>query len=282
MTTRTDNHRPSIMNPSEYRWVLSFAYPGPSGDRGYHMAELGALRAANPGRFFQRAADDEVCGCDVCGSWYLEGSVFQHQPTGEYVQIGNICADKVDLYAGDLEGLEAARRERKALSMAKRDRANRWGQYRAVLAAQPELRQLLRVDHPIARDVRARFKSSPFRCIPSEKQVALLERLHAAALAPPAEAEKHVPVPVDGERIMVEGLVVSTKVSEGYYGMTCRMTVKVETPDGSWLVNGTEPRGLCTGPLKGHRVRLMATVTKGGRDEHFGFFKRPTKAEIIG
>lgn len=272
---RTDAHRPSVMDPTEYEWVLSFAYPGPDGDPGYNMRQLGDLRVANRDRFTVNRG-----GCDICGNGnYLEGAVFRHVPTGDMIQVGHICAAKVELFAGDAEGLAAAREERRRLSLTKRDRRNRWSMYREVLT--PELRRLFRVGrrHEIVADIRGRFRRSPFRCAPTERQVALMTRL-VAEIENPKPAELHVPVPAEnGERITVEGTVVSIKVSEGMYGTTVRMTVKVETPDGSWLVNGTLPTAI-DDATRGDIVRFSATI-QHGREPHFAFFKRPTKAQVV-
>lgn len=92
--------------------------------------------------------------------------------------------------------------------------------------------------------------------------------------------ESHVSAP-DG-RHEIDGRVVSVKWSESAYGETCRITVKVETPEGIWLANGTAPSALIrqvddAEDLKGRRVVFTATLSRG-REEHFAFFKRPTKA----
>lgn len=116
---------------------------------------------------------------------------------------------------------------------------------------------------------------------------------------PKPEPEQHVAVPVEDGRQRVEGEVVSVKLRSGAYGDAWKMTVKVETPDGSWLVWGTVPRvledlamdawkaanvGEDRDPglydlLKGRRVAFDAKLTVG-REEHFAFFKRPTKPAL--
>jgi len=148
-----------------------------------------------------------------------------------------------------------------------------------------EVLPLLKVDHQIAQDMRNKLVSTGARWGLSEKQVALLKKIKADVDKGP---EKHVPVPVDGERITVEGLVVSVKEVEDRYsyggGCTWKMVVKVETEAGSWLVYGTAPdalMGATEGPLKGCRVRFTAKVKRGDRDEYFGFFSRPTKPSLL-
>ena len=61
------------------------------------------------------------------------------------------------------------------------------------------------------------------------------------------------------------------------------MTLKVETDAGTWLAWGTCPSGLLGGDfgIRGCRVRFDAKLTRSDRDEHFAFFKRPTKPAIL-
>ena len=56
------------------------------------------------------------------------------------------------------------------------------------------------------------------------------------------------------------------------------MTVKVTTADGVYLVWSTVPAAI--NPRRGDRVRFTATLSRG-RDSHFAFGKRPSKASIL-
>jgi hypothetical protein len=137
-----------------------------------------------------------------------------------------------------------------------------------------------------------RFKTS---CQLSDKQVAFALKLADEVRNPPP-AERHVAAPIEEGRQVVRGRVVSLKVHEGHYGDTLKMTVKIETPDGSWLVWGTcpsaiagdhltdgdvnAPREMVAGVERGDEVEFSAKL-KPGRDEHFALFSRPTKATIV-
>ena len=95
-------------------------------------------------------------------------------------------------------------------------------------------------------------------------------------------AERRVPVAfADGERATVRGVVVSTRVVDGFRGRPERkMTVKVTTEDGGvFLLYGTEPADLL-GVAQGVAVTFTATIEHGNREPSFGFFKRPTGAQI--
>jgi hypothetical protein len=105
----------------------------------------------------------------------------------------------------------------------------------------------------------------------------------------PFAEEKHVPAP-EG-RVTVRGRVVSKKGVESAYGWTLKMTVKVETTEGTWLAWGTVPADLAliqhptieyqqTVLERGDEIEFTATLACG-RDAHFAIFKRPTKARVI-
>ncbi len=103
--------------------------------------------------------------------------------------------------------------------------------------------------------------------------------------------ETHVAAPLGKQT--VRGVIVSTKTKETDYGPSYKMTVKVQTPAGSWLCWGTIPMGLFDEAdkklenvegwivaLRGCEVQFTATL-EAGSDAHFVFVKRPTKATIL-
>ena len=103
--------------------------------------------------------------------------------------------------------------------------------------------------------------------------------------------ETHVPAPTGKQT--VRGTIVSTKAKDGDYGTTYRMTVKVETGEGVYLVNGTIPAAIFDAcedaltnvdgwlvALRGCDVEFNATLERSD-SEHFAFAKRPTKATIL-
>lgn len=120
----------------------------------------------------------------------------------------------------------------------------------------------------------------------SDKQAAYVERLvgwltEAEEKRVQREAEKqalvtsgaHVPT----GRVTVEGVVVSIKAQDSQWGTTIKMLVQT---DEGWKVWGSLPDSIWEAD-KGTRVRFTATVEASKDDKLFGFFKRPTKAEIV-
>lgn len=103
--------------------------------------------------------------------------------------------------------------------------------------------------------------------------------------------EKKVAVPVSESRVHVTGEVVSVKAHESHYGwhysgnyrvpnVEWKMTVKVSTPEGVYLVWGSVPSAISE-VKKGDVVSFDAKLVAGNRDESFGFFKRPTKSVVV-
>lgn len=231
--------------------------------------------------------------CTACGAHFIYGEVWQHKASEEFVFLGHICAEKANFFADWSEyqmrlkrlkdiALAAARREKKRLEIED------------FLDNYPGLKEALEVDHHISRDLASKLQTYASL---TERQIALALKLKREADAPKEERkEEHlVPAPVAHDRVVVEGVIVSKKVQPTDYGMQTKITVKCEGVDrdgknGFWLAWGTCPRSLLDIGLfpmtdepalrKGDRVKFQAAL-KPGRDSHFAFFSRPTKAERL-
>ena len=79
-------------------------------------------------------------------------------------------------------------------------------------------------------------------------------------------------------RYVIEGTVLLTKWQESDFGGSLKMLVQVEQADGIVRLWGSVPSSI--DPEVGDKVRFTAAV-ETGRDADFGFFKRPTKAEVV-
>lgn len=132
----------------------------------------------------------------------------------------------------------------------------------------------------------------------SEKQVAAVQRGidREKERAAEQEALGDAPKLVEGRRL-IEGEIVSTRDPDpdAQYP-ALKMLLREDDGNKVW---GTVPRALeeLTFPiqseedgtwqdaelaeLKGARVRFTATVERSNKDEHFGFFTRPTKAGLV-
>lgn len=108
----------------------------------------------------------------------------------------------------------------------------------------------------------------------------LTERqIEAAFRAAEREAAKPAEVEIEAGRRELTGTIVSLKSVETDFGICERMLVEIEP---GARIFGTVPSILLAHTneeLKGRRVRFTAMVEP--KEPGFGFFKRPTKAEII-
>ena len=83
--------------------------------------------------------------------------------------------------------------------------------------------------------------------------------------------------PVTDGRQVVPGHVLSTKWVDTQYGGSLKMLVRDERGFKLW---GSVPASLDS-LAKGDRISYSATVEQSNDDPKFGFFKRPTKAELL-
>lgn len=273
---RTDCHRPGAIVPSEYKLEDVYALPGGEDEEGFNYREVADLtksHKANEGHVF-----GSLGSCGVCGASFVRGTIWRHEPTGDLVHMGADCADKYNL-AGSDPSFDAA------LAALDRGRAARITAhandlaYAAFVAQRPGLAEALEVDHEILASLKDRLR---YWHTLSDRQVALALKVAGEVKArAEAPAEVHVEAPEGPQH--VEGVVVSTKWHSSQYGETLKMTVRVETPAGSWLAWGTVPSSLegHPGGLKGARIAFDATVQRGDREQHFAFFKRPKKARVL-
>jgi hypothetical protein len=242
--------------------------------------------------------------CTICGSGFRYGEVWRHRPTTEHIHVGHVCADKWDLTADRSEAI--AHQARLAELRSKAGREKKLATARdAWLAVNPDVAEAFKLAEAfvapetvvfgdrrpegasILRDMARRLHQYGSL---SEKQIAFALKLKAQLEAPAPVAERHVPAP-EGRQV-VTGRVVSVRDQESDYGLTWKMTVKVETPDGSWLTWSTVPAAIhdvflntedandgLASWLKGRTVTFTATLSRGN-DEHFAFAKRPSKATV--
>jgi len=317
---RTDVHRPGAILPTDYTWVASFGTMYMAGEEpecyGYEDVPEGPFADIHEG----------LQACDVCGAHYNHGAVLLHNPTGIHITIGHDCASKYSLQL-DLAGWKAwhaaarDKRAQAAIEMKNATRAREWKAANpAVVEAIEAALAATRNDHSCethgrnfdydslccrkaikAEDLDRKNKAIMILADMARKlarygslsdaQAAFAVKLGETVRTWVPTIEKHVPAPTG--RVTVCGRVVSVKDYESQYGTTWKMTVKVETPDGSWLTWTTVPTSIhdlyqdartfdngLAGWLKGRTVEFIATLERG-KDDHFAFGKRPTKARIV-
>lgn len=291
-STRTDVHKPSTAEPADYRQLGVF-YQGSSDDEydaysadireleenliahygpcvgGLWLDALGVSGSIAFDGWHQRSAQ-----CDCCGARFAHGAAYLHVPTNKVICVGHDCANNLFSFSDRNAAIRSREvkvaKERKALA-AKKDK----------FLAVPENAEAVAY-------LTARVESGPWSTFNndvlakfhrygdlSEKQVAAVLRGRDRD-AEKANEPPEFTAPVIEGRITVTGVVLSTKLQDGYLPgqEVLKMLVK---DDRGFKVWGSVPSSIW-GVQKGNRVTFAAAVTKSDNDETFGFFKRPTKA----
>ena len=96
MTTRTDIHRPSAINPHEYEFV-AFDYIGPGYAGLSLMSERRAFQQHLTRTGGKYSAHDHGGTCAVCGACAFYIAKFYHRATNTYICTGEDCAAKLDM-----------------------------------------------------------------------------------------------------------------------------------------------------------------------------------------
>lgn len=282
-SARDDPHRPGVIIPTDYSYVLSFGLmpPPEPGEPPIRFNVSEALKFWETEKFCRIRGG--IFSCTVCGAHYNHGDIWCHKPTGEHITVGHDCADKYSLFHTRQEWEAWHKEQTRLRSLAAKERKYKQAAH-SFLERHPGLKEafdLLEGDSYIKPETRPivvlrdmLFRLNRYGSL-SENTVAYALKL-AEELRKPKEEEKHVPAPIG--RVTVRGTVVSLKDYESNYGPCYKMTVKVETSEGSWLVFVSVPS--CLTVERGMTVEFKATL-EHGNEPHFAFGKRPTGARVI-
>lgn len=303
---RTDVHRPSAINPDDYRFVTCLYLGG--GDLGAVMMNLecrAILHADMERTKGTWSGHDHGGTCHICGATALYVAIYYHELTNTYIKCGEDCALKMDM--GDVAAFNPLRRAiadgRAAIAGKNKARtiledANLtevWEVYN--MQREGDEVQKLGYTTPYNSDMGVlHCEIKPLQIMReivgrlvkygniSEKQLAylpvLLKQMHNhKQVMAEREAEKAKAEPCPSGKVQICGTIVKYSLHEGYYGNSWKITVK---DDRGFLVWGTCPAGeLCKETAVGAKVRFMAGVTPSDSDPKFGFYKRPSKFEVL-
>jgi hypothetical protein len=278
-TTRTDVHRPSALVTEDYEFVACGDY-GTSGEPGYApLAHEPHMHLLDEGWKFDGVSGG---GCDHCGARVRYYAILKHLPTHSLIRVGQQClGNRFDLATDEFH----ARRKAAQLDRERQRIVKTRAVWMAIHAPDAETAyewadaQVCDGDYGY-EGMRHKFVANVNRYgSVSDKFLRAIMRdmVRTERREAEREAEQATLTPVVEGKGQVTGEVVSTKLHENDFGSRWVMTVK---DDRGFLVWGTVPAAL-GGVEKGDRVTFSATVTKSDRDDTFGFFKRPTKAEWL-
>jgi hypothetical protein len=282
---REDIHKPSMLDPAEYDFIAAFYQGDSPWIAKSYQAEMElydqAINDCNVfmGNFFHKQT------CDHCGAAFNHGVLFLHVPTDELIHVGHICASETvglpDRAAKAKKAAEKFAREQKAIE-AQRESTAEWREENSELVSWLAGQDMETV-HDFIRDMQRTLdkwgKLSEGQARATRKWMDGQEKFQARK-AEEVKRVENAPILENGRHVL-QGEIVSTKWSDGAYGTQPKMTVLLDTGN---KVYGTIPTSILPveiSNLKGHRVNFVATVKRSDRDEHFGFFSRPSSASLI-
>jgi len=259
--------------------------------------------------------------CHVCGSVNaVYTACFFHAKSNTYIVTGLDCAEKLECHGVEAfrkkvtTALEAGKGKRKAKAVLERDGLGAaWALYEADAVKRTEYANecaAWRKEHPepvlvadgpygakevgapvykewgkdemTVLDMVARLiKWGDISDKATSYMKVLLDRIARApeiAAARAAETEAAKPVPAKEGRWLVEGEVLSVRKEDGFYGYAEKALIK--HADG-WKLFGNLPSALHGSVERGDKLKFVASVVRSDKDEKFGFWKRPAKAEVF-
>lgn len=307
---RTDIHRPAEIKPEDYNFVgyqyLKINDLGDAAFLGDERRRIARHMERTGGKF---STHEHGGNCHICGAHCIYTAVFYHKPNNEYIKTGLECADKLDTSVDGEEfrkhvraALEQAAGKKKARAvLVQADLEGAYLVYEAMNvlfkdgAALGQLwidlgaerhngRNPLWEEYTITDIVGKLVKYGNI----SDAQVGFLRTLAAKIADRPKvradreiqkarRAEEHANAEVVPEgRNVIRGTVLSVKYDQGPFEQT---KVLVQD-DRGFKVYGTKPAAL-HGEIKGKHVEFTAKLERSKDDDKFGFFSRPTKAQVL-
>lgn len=268
--TRTDIHSPVNMDPASYTFLIAF---DPMDD----MMFAGWTEADKQEFFaWERALAPEarMYRCTHCGVHIRYHAMLQHT-NGQVIYVGQTCLD--NRFALESKAQFDALRKAAELDRKAQRIVAAAAECLATLDLSPAAAEFLTdkkgtEGHYIAKDIRAKLYR--YGSI-SQKQADLVAKLIVdmeRRAAERAERDANATMPPTG-RQDITGTVLSTKWQENDFGGSLKMLVDA----GTYRLWGSVPGNISVD--KGDVVKFSATVE--AKEVGFGFYKRPTRAEVV-
>lgn len=288
MTKRLDIHRPSAINPREYTYV-SQDYVGPGAGNWRFLAAERALLHKHMENTKGKFSNHEHGGsCHICGAAAMYVAHFHHPKTNKYITTGCICAEKVGMGDPALfrkfhkEILESKRAEKgkklAAETLAKLGLTKAWEIYIG-----PEYRtNPMPADVNTLCDIVSRLvrwgNISPGQTNYLRILIDRIANRSQREAKWAAERAAAPPVPVTTDRVAITGTILTVRDPDEWSRFPQRKILLAA--DAGWKVWGSLPSSL-SNARRGDKVRFEAYLSRSDKDEKFGFFNRPSKAQVL-
>lgn len=298
MTKRTDIHRPSAIDPTEYCFIaFNCLRIDDLGSALFLQAERKRLddhRQRTGGRF---ASHQHGGNCQCCGSVNcIYTAAFYHQKTNEYLLVGLTCAEKLEMSYSATDANLFLKRCRQELKIAKGKQAakrdlNDLGLQAAwdIYEARPRLGYVERQEQIISEMVSSLVRYGRI----SDKQVIFAKSLlnqiqNRAKYLADREAKHQAAAECPEGKFTFVGKILSSKVQDVYANHCSFLQIKILVEhESGYKAWGTAPASITNGYdgskqfFRGKTVSFSATFTRSKDDPKFGFFSRPTKGKLL-
>ncbi len=299
---RTDIHRPSVIDPTAYEFVAfeQVKIEG-LGDCYYIMAQRERIKNHMKQTGGNYSGHAHGGNCMICGNANaIYTALFYHTESNKYVRAGQDCADKLHLSSGDwnefrrsisnaiharagkkkaqqllaLAGIEAAWKVYEAQpEPCNCDWPNRDMGYHAPICASVFAKEEVTIRDIVATVVKyGNLSDNKANYI----GILLSNITNRPAILAARAAEKAAAAPCPTGRVVVTGTVLKAEERDTDFGRVVKLLVK---DDSGFMVWGTRPAH--TGVDRGDRLTFSAAVEPSQNDPKFGFYKRPTQAEVL-
>jgi len=277
---RVDVHRPSAINPGDYEYIK------------VGQSRKLVKEGMNP------YSGGPAGTCHHCGKWIVWEVHYRHIPSNNHVTFGYQCAEILDMTDNRIDHemnmlKRAAKRlrEKWEQEQEQKERAERFKR------EEPEVYNFLTdLDEDesfyfvkdLARNLE-QWGSLTERQTQAAKKI-ILQRRQKEKERIEREANRVVPTtPLANGRQWIGGTVEFVKTPD-QNDMFPAWKMRVVMDDGN-AVWGTVPRVLLDEArdnnsdvqsyLKGRQVRFMAEIKVSEKDQHFGFYRKPTQARTL-
>lgn len=300
---RSDIHRPSLLDPSEYEFVAAF-YQGTNAQMfDAYQADheiydtrvewihpdyrskrtVGSARRDGEQVFTGNYAVKNTC--DHCGANFAHGVLFLHVPTGDLIHVGHICAnDTIGLpsrAAATRRTAEKAAAEEKA-RIARHEERKSWQEENDDVVSY--LAQLPADAHHFLIEMKSSLHKWGSLFPKQADAVRKFIKSEQDRKDNPAPVEPEPTTPLIEGRREIKGTILSVKWQESMYGNTPKMLVREADGNKVWgtVAESVFSQGfdVSTAGLKGREVIFTGTVERSRDDEHFGFYKRPSGMKV--
>lgn len=258
--TRTDIHRPSVINPAEYDFV-AVKYIG--GSKQGHLDTLGAAQIiaehirSTGGRY---STHEHGGTCHVCGAMAMYLAVWHHAPTNTYICTGEDCAEKMELHGANFQAVraevkrlknQATGKARAEQELAERNLSQAWMIYTATARDDFKYEEQTIADMVGKLVQYGSLSSAQWSFM--ERLFAQIDGRAAKEAQRAADAAKSNHVGTVGERIIIEGTIFFTTDYETDYGTT--YVTGIKDAAGNIFIQ----KGVAIG-RKGEDIQIKATI----------------------